>query len=413
MAGLFSAESDSTGPVAVDRVERLRLKYRFGESLRAVYRVHAGARTWLVSSRTRLNGPGTIESSPIDPCGPLRGAWHSHGAACDFWTFPNDRRGSWAQSLADSEALVARVFPHRQVSVTVRAVSPERAVIARVVDTETHETVAYLKMLRAGAAAYARAMIEALHETVAIRPVPLVPPRLLCVDRASVGSAPTSGDQQTSGDTLLIEPVSGTHLHALKAEHLEGAFRSLGESMAALHSLPAPPWLPSIDSCGPERRLAAESLVRRARPSLAPVARRLASRLDVSSPPPAAPVWVHGDMNALNWLVAGDRVHLIDFDQAGRGPAAADIGGVLAWMCTKTVEGHWSLDRERHLQRALFDGYARVRPLPSRAELTWFRSAALLVERVSRAISRYRTRQLAHLPAILAAAEETEALADA
>lgn len=415
MVEVFSAEAGTAGPIAVDRVDRLRVKYRFGESLRAVYRVHAGARAWLVSSRTRPNGSETRGATGAsgESGGPLRGSWRSQALGCEFWTFPGDRRGSWAASLAASQELVDRVFPGRALSMVVRAVSPERAVIAGVTDGETGDTVAYLKVYRAGAVATVQAKLDALRDAVATLPVRLEPPRILGISRASDSTQSAPGSEHVAGDALLIEPVSGTHLYALPTERLESTFTSLGQSLAALHSVPPPAWLPMVDEHGPAFRRAAQTLVCRARPELTSVVQRLAARLDASAPRPAPPVWVHGDLNARNWLAADDRVHLIDFDQAGRGPAAADVGGVLAWMCTRTLEGQWSLDSEHRLQRALFAGYARVRPLPSRAELIWFRSAALLVERAARAIGRYRSRQLACLPSILTAAGEREALPDA
>lgn len=419
MVEVFSAEAGTAGLIAVDRVDRLRVKYRFGESLRAVYRVHVGARTWLVSGRTRPKGSETsgVTGASFESRGPLRGSWRSQALGCDFWTFPGDRRGSWAASLEASQELVGRVFPGRALSLEVRAVSPERAVIAGVMDVETGDTVAYLKVYRAGTLAGLQAKLDALRDAVTTLPVPFEPPRILGVSRASDSRQPAPSSDDAAGDALLVEPVSGTHLYALPTERLESTFRSLGQSLAALHNVPPPAWLPSVDGYGPAFRRAAQTLVCRARPELASVVQQLAAHLDASAPRPAAPVWVHGDLNARNWLAAGDRVHLIDFDQAGRGSAAADVGGVLAWMCTRTLEGHWSLDCEHRLQRALFAGYARVRPLPSRTDLIWFRSAALLVERAARAIGRYRSRQLACLPSILAAAlsasDEREGLPDA
>jgi Ser/Thr protein kinase RdoA (MazF antagonist) len=92
---------------------------------------------------------------------------------------------------------------------------------------------------------------------------------------------------------------------------------------------------------------------------------------------------------------------LIDLDQAAAGPAAADLGGMLAGLRYCRRVGLCSRAAERALAGAFLAGYAAVRPLPPPAELRWHAAAALLAERALRAVNRVRAEGLLHLGEIL------------
>ena len=132
------------------------------------------------------------------------------------------------------------------------------------------------------------------------------------------------------GATLALEPLPGRRLDVLPAAH--GSTRS---------SASAPHW-PRCTACA--RRTA------RASPASLPTGSHARSaRSPRRNPPPGAPqpsssrrcsagiadatapaVCVHGDANLRNALLDGDRVSLIDLEDVAAGPAAADVGHVLA-----------------------------------------------------------------------------------
>jgi aminoglycoside phosphotransferase (APT) family kinase protein len=141
--------------------------------------------------------------------------------------------------------------------------------------------------------------------------------------------------------------------------------RQLGAVHAALHRLPVPEW---ADSGAPEwadsswslagRRLA---LSRRAVPSgrwpaLAAglvVVERILPRLQVPDP-----VTCHGDFHPLNVLVAGERVTVIDWTDAGIGDRHGDIART-AWLFRFAAELQPGRAR-RLLIRALAPGLAHA-----------------------------------------------------
>jgi Ser/Thr protein kinase RdoA (MazF antagonist) len=120
---------------------------------------------------------------------------------------------------------------------------------------------------------------------------------------------------------------------------------------------------------------------------------------------PGEEVLLHGDPHGGNVLVEDGAATLIDLDQAARGDAAADLGGVLAGLRTAARLGALPSHAEQSATRALLDGYGRVRSLPTAAALRWHVAAALLVERSLRAVTRARPEHLRRLPLLLADAE--------
>jgi Ser/Thr protein kinase RdoA (MazF antagonist) len=102
-----------------------------------------------------------------------------------------------------------------------------------------------------------------------------------------------------------------------------------------------------------------------------------------------------------NGLLQARRIALIDLDQVGVGPAAADLGSAIAGMRFNALVGDETARGER-LQQALLDGYASLRELPDRDALRWHTAAALLSERALRSVNRIRPDGLAHLGAVIA-----------
>jgi Ser/Thr protein kinase RdoA (MazF antagonist) len=120
-----------------------------------------------------------------------------------------------------------------------------------------------------------------------------------------------------------------------------------------------------------------------------------------TAPAPAARVCLHGDVHLKNGLLQARRIALIDLDQMGTGPAAADLGSAMAGIRYHALVTD-EIARGARLQRALLDGYASLRELPDAHALRWHVAAALLSERALRAVNRIRPDGLAHLGAVLA-----------
>ncbi len=107
---------------------------------------------------------------------------------------------------------------------------------------------------------------------------------------------------------------------------------------------------------------------------------------------------LHGDCHPKNALVDGKQIGLVDLDQAGTGPAAADLGSLLARLHVDELVGGPSA---APLAAAVSAGYAGVRPLPGDRSLQWHTAAALLAEQAMRAVNRVRLPVLDRLDALL------------
>ena len=98
---------------------------------------------------------------------------------------------------------------------------------------------------------------------------------------------------------------------------------------------------------------------------------------------------LHGDANLRNALLDGERVGLVDLEDATAGPPAADLGFVLAGLLAREEEG-----------AALLDGYGRIARVPSDEALRWHTAASLLARIAVPAVGRVRPallRRLGHL----------------
>jgi hypothetical protein len=99
----------------------------------------------------------------------------------------------------------------------------------------------------------------------------------------------------------------------------------------------------------------------------------------------------------------GDRLFLLDLDQAATGAAALDVGSVIAGLYCESCVGLLSDEDCSSLISAFLAGYGLTEE--SRASLRWYVAAALLEERALRAITRIRFGGLEKLPEILTTAE--------
>jgi Ser/Thr protein kinase RdoA (MazF antagonist) len=179
----------------------------------------------------------------------------------------------------------------------------------------------------------------------------------------------------------------------------------LGVAVALLHESTPAEGLPVFVRLRPDRVQHCADIICRARPDVARRAERLDSRLRLGIPETEPTVVLHGDCHPGNALVDGDAVALIDLDQLGLGPAAADLGSLVARLRYAATLGDLGVLEAEELEARFLSGYAARRPLPSPSSLAWHTAAALLAERALRAVNRVNRAALAGLDELIAAAD--------
>jgi Ser/Thr protein kinase RdoA (MazF antagonist) len=118
------------------------------------------------------------------------------------------------------------------------------------------------------------------------------------------------------------------------------------------------------------------------------------------------PVCLHGDANLRNALLLQDGgIGLIDLEHVSAGPAAADLGQLLAGLLLARAQGR----DVRGSAAALKSGYARVAEPPDPAALRWYTAASVLARVALPAVGRVRPDTLAHLRPLLEAAADLAA----
>jgi len=189
---------------------------------------------------------------------------------------------------------------------------------------------------------------------------------------------------------FAVEPAEG--------ERLDGTgWDAFGHALARLHSL-APLDCRRLTRLDPESLRGAATTIAALRPDAASLVDEVEHALLASVPRRPHVVCVHGDAHPKNVLVAGVDAQLVDLDDVAGGPAAADVGSVLAGIRVDALLGR----RDPACADAFLDGYGPHDPETVR----WYTAAALLRERALRSITRLRTEALDRLPDMLAAARE-------
>ncbi|HKP16865.1 MAG TPA: phosphotransferase [Gaiellaceae bacterium] len=365
---------------AITRCEVARVKYRVGESLRVRYALETCDRRYDVASRTFARGRAesafrrALEGAVA--VGRLRPVGWAPELETVFWTFPNDRK-----LRTDALDELPGLLGERVRAVRLVAYAPEKSATIRA-DGEAG-ALAYAK-LYAGAEA-ARAL--ALHRRLGAAGIR--------VPRPIAASA--------SGRLIALEPLPGRALAELEGTELVHAHHLLGKTIAALHEQP-PTGGARFHRLDPNRVRAAADLVARVRPDAAEPARAVAAA--TAWEPPEPDVLLHGDLHPKNAIVDGGGIGVLDLDQSAGGPASADVGSLLAGLRYARVVGDLDPAAARGCAESFLAGYASVRPLPAREALRRATAAALLAERVVRAINRVRPAGLAALHPLLADALE-------
>jgi aminoglycoside phosphotransferase len=374
------AAGDHLGPLLgrdLRSCELVRVKYRIGESLRVTYRVD-GSEVHTV----RAFRPGESAGAYRKSAGP--GVRHDQALDAVWWAFPADRRLRGLPDLPAPAADLAALVPGWVASELVEY-SPERAATFRAVDG-AGVAVGYAK-------AYAPGTVDVLERVHRYARVAAV-----LADGGFCSPLPLGASEART--VLVLQPMPGVEWGQLSGPALAAAMGRLGAAIATLHA--AGPrvagGLPRFGRLEVRRVVHSAHLVAVGRPDVAAAAVRLADRLADGPPPDGPQVPLHGDCHPKNALLAGDSIALIDLDQAGVGPAAADIGSLLARLHADGVA-----DEARS---GFLSGYRTVRPLPAEHSLRWHTAAALVAERAVRAVNRVHVPTLDRLGELLDTAED-------
>jgi aminoglycoside phosphotransferase len=339
------------GGVPVERCERVYVKYRVGESLRVVYRYGGGH---YVTARSTAKPPVAGIVAP------------EIGAVLS--PFPHDRKLPALPALAPGSPVLERLLG-RPCTPRLVAYAAEQAAAAQCRD-ERGRVLAYAKVGRDDGE---RRGCEALagQETVRV-------PRVLAHGEG----------------VLLLEALEGRRLDHLDGADLQRALHALGRTLATLHTT-APVPATRFERLDPTRLATAAAVIARARPDVEASAERLLAKLVLHEDDARRRrVCLHGDANLRNALaLANGDVALLDLEHLSAGPAAADLGQVLAGLLSGRVR--------RNGAAALLAGYGELARTPDRAALRWHTAASILARTALPAVSRYRPRALAQLRELL------------
>ncbi|HVF45224.1 MAG TPA: phosphotransferase [Pyrinomonadaceae bacterium] len=409
VAARLSATLGVNGRLKISACERVRTKYRVGDSLRVLHRFRVGGEGYAVAARAFAAGESrrayerAYERAAVD-CAPLRAVLHDAELETVFWTFPNDRRLAALRVLRDIPPGLARLLTPEWARSRVVAYAPEKCATAECLDARSR-VIAYAKVYAGDEGRQVFDTYRALARRLETGGAEITIPRALAYDETH--------------RALLLAPADGARIADLSDGELPRGYARLGAALAALHSVPAPEGLRPFTRLDDRRVRLAARAIGAARPDARREASDLADRLERRREQhDAAPrVCLHGDVHPKNGILRGERLTLIDLDQCGTGHAAADLGSLLASLTYNrlTADAHSSpppsarpsaQSSEGSLADAFLSGYSSVRELPAPESLRWHTAAALLAERALRAVNRVRPEGLARLRELLREAGE-------
>ena len=391
----LSAGLGTSGPVKIDRCERVRVKYRVGDYLRVLHRIQVGNSSYTIAARTVPHGNSKAAYeravSVAVPSGPLRSVLLDSDLDTIFWTFPNDWKITGLRSLTEVPQDFSP-FPGTTWSQSrLVAYAPGKCATVQCLDDQ-YQILAYAKIYAEDDGRHSYRIYDALWQSL--------------LENDSHLRIPCALAYSETYRALLLEPVEGKRISDLNGKELLNGFRHLGSALAALHKLPVPDHLSQFKRLEVDSLLRAGRIVGQARPDVARRADKLARELQSRWRPANEPfVCLHGDVHPKNGVLRNDCLTLIDLDQAGSGPAAADLGSLLAILHYNRRVGLLSQTVHRALHDTFLAGYTTIRDLPDPASLRWHTAAALLAERALRAVNRIRPEGLQHLDDLLADAE--------
>jgi aminoglycoside phosphotransferase len=374
--------------VLIERCDRLRVNYQIGKSLRVLHRVDAGNATWTIAARAYRDGGGKRaydEAREASPCADVRSVFFDPELNTVFWVFPNDRKIAGLAAVAGGKLSQDAGLPRTWHSTRLVAYAPEKSATLACLD-EGDAVVAYAKV-----AAHDQANQETRYQALcaSLEPNPWL--RL-----------PLTLDHLPQYRLLLIEAIVGRRMDdpASGNQAVPDAGR-LGAALATFHSLRATD-APEFTRFAAGRLIEASRFVGRIRPDVTNAVDALVGEL-ISQQPDAseATVCLHGDVHPKNAIVTDRGVALIDVEDLAVGTAAADVGSFLAALLYLRRGGQLTSATHEAVARAFLVGYRSIRPLPTPVSLRWHTAAALLIERIFRAITRARPLGLLHMPALV------------
>jgi aminoglycoside phosphotransferase len=369
---------------AVNDCERLRTKYRIGASLRVLYEIGGRGRSYRIAARAfpRTEVVTNRLTSPIEI--------HAAELNTMFWIFPHDRKIKQLAVLDEIPAELRQIAGEVWTRSRIVGHAPEKSVTAQCL-ARNDKVLAYAK-------------IYAGDEGRDFFNIYVHLPRELHSEHVQVPRALAYSEKH---HLLLLEAVSGVALATVAPAQRGKAFFQLGRALKQLHATTPPASLPQSTRFTPEALTRTGATISEARPDVAALVQRLTGKLVAQHQTRGAgePVFLHGDVHPKNFLLAGERLCLLDLDQAAIGVAAVDLGSVIAGLHCDACVGSLSWREASSLTRAVLAGYGPRNAFESLESLRWHVAAALLHERALRAVTRIRPIVLQKLPELLRIAD--------
>jgi Phosphotransferase enzyme family len=383
------------GELSIEDCERVRATYRPGQSLRVIYKFRADGEPCMIAARALADTLNRQQYQRGGPPASGNAAWRSSfwddATEATCWIFPHDRKIAALPALMAVPDSLAELLESRWAESRLVAYASEKCATVQCLDAE-QSIVAYGKVYAGSEGRACYELYNALAHRQGVSDAPYGVPRAILYS--------------SSLQLLLLEPIAGQRIADLRGENLERGLHSLGQTLAAFHATPPPEGAPEFTRFHPERLRETADAIAMVRPDVAAMAHSLCDQLSSTAVVSDSPVCLHGDVHPKNGILCGDRIVLVDLDQVAFGPAAADLGSLLAGLRYDAVVGSLSQKNEQWLSEAFLSGYQALKRLPEPQELRWYTAAALLAERASRAVSRVRQQGLEHLQELLVAAQE-------
>jgi tRNA A-37 threonylcarbamoyl transferase component Bud32 len=342
----------------------------------------------MVAARVFPSGTDGTALTKIPPPGQglLRTAFTDGETNTVYWTFPHDRKIKNLSLLMSAESL-SELVHSRWTGSRLVAYAPEKCATVQCIDNDGN-VLAYAKCY-AGNESF-----EAFRRYIELAPA-----------ESNQFAVPRVLSYSSSLHILVLQAIEGKRIADLQGDELEHGVHAMGRALGSFHSIPVNAEMRRFTRLDPEHLQEAAATIASVRPEAGFLVQRLTERL--CSPylkNNSRAVRVHGDVHPKNGVLCGDRVVMIDLDQAGLAPAAADLGSFLAALRYEAITRSLPQARESVLAEAFLAGYASAANLPSGPELQWHTAAALLSERALRSVSRVRVEGLENMENLLQAA---------
>src|ERR1044072_4671941 len=225
VARRLSSKLGAGGRLVIDSCERIRAKYRVGDSLRVLYRIRARNLDHIVAARAFRDGRSrqayerAVRTAVT--CDRLRPVIHDAGLETVFWTFPNDRRIGGLRALENIPAVLAQLFTPEWRSSQVVAYAPEKCATAQCLDDQSR-VLCYAKVYATDDGRRIFDIYNALRHAQSSDESGIRLPRAYAYVEAD--------------RILLLEAIEGRRIAALHGDDLVHGYRRLGRALAALHN---------------------------------------------------------------------------------------------------------------------------------------------------------------------------------